>query len=297
MRYIITAIASPLTDGERNMAPSSKKVVAKKHKPPVRKKSTAKTKGNKRSAVAKERQLAKAKGKEASALTKLKPIAKEINTRLEKADKYASDAFDHRLAAALRLEDARKMCAAAGLKFKDWAEANVTLAYETVRKLAAIGAAPKPRIALEDMREYNRKKSATARKSKGTDVTKQRTDEPPANVPSRTKWEVTEDMMKSLDDKGQLTLIESRAHLMGYKVVTAADAELLRTAKAPGAVSPTIKLMKSAFGALKPSNKMSFLKWAAKEVGAKIDFTLSNGADEAPIPDKGGIDVPATMRR
>ena len=250
----------------------------------------------------KDRQIAKATGKEAAALTKLKPVAKEINTRLEKAEKMSSDAFDHRLAAAIRLEDARKMCKKAGVVFKKWVEANVTQSYETVRKLAAVGGAPDPALALADLRLSIRKavakhtaskKIAALAKPTGGDVEIGGR----SSAPSRTPWEIAEDMVASLSEKEQLSLVEARASLLGRKVITANDAEALRSAKAPGKVSATFKGMKKAFEAMKASEKMKFLKWAATSVGATVESSLSNGHDDAPIPEKGGEAIPDSMRR
>ena len=267
----------------------------------------AKKKGGTFAASAKkmqERQTAKAKGKEAAALTKLKPVAKEINTRLEKAEKMSSDAFDHRLAAAIRLEDARKMCKKAGVVFKKWVEANVTQSYETVRKLAAVGGASDPALALADLRLTTRKAVAkhTAKKNAVLANTNDKTDGGPVHggthsAPSRTPWEIAEDMVASLPEKEQISLVEARASLLGRRVITANDAELLSSAKAPGKVSGTLKGMKKAFEAMKASEKMKFLKWAATSVGATVESSLGNGHDDAPIPEKGGEEIPASMRR
>ena len=120
--------------------------------------------------------------------------------------------------------------------------------------------------------------------------------DPAPAAASRTKWEIAEDMIKSLDDKGQLTLIESRAHLIGRKVISAEDADVLKAAKAPGKVSSTVAAMKTVFQNLKASDKMKFLKWAATSVGATVESAVGNGHD-APIPEKGGVDIPVSMRR
>ena len=247
----------------------------------------------------KAKELAKAKGKETAMLTKLKPIAKEINERLVKADKMTSDAFDHRLAAAIRLEDARKMCQKSGVQFKKWVEANVKQSYETVRKLVAVGASDNPKLALEDMRLSTKKRVEKHRAKASSEKVLHNTTESsgPSTGLSRTPWEVADDMIASLGDKEQLSLIQSRAHLIGRKVITAKDAEALRAAIAPGNVSPALKAMKKAFKAMKASDKMKFLNWAAKEVGAIVHSSISNGHDEAPIPEKGGEDIPESMRR
>lgn len=100
---------------------------------------------------------ADSKAKHTGTITALKPIAKEINVRFTKAAKLDRDADDHRLAAALKLAEAKAKCEADKLNFKKWAEENVSQGYETVRKLVVIGAADDPQAALEDMRDGNKK--------------------------------------------------------------------------------------------------------------------------------------------
>ena len=100
---------------------------------------------------------AAAKGKQMTALHKLVPFAKEINVRLEKASKSEDKAYDHRLAAALKLDEAKRTCHNGRINFKQWCEENVKQSYETVRRLAAVGGAQDPKQALEDMRYKNKK--------------------------------------------------------------------------------------------------------------------------------------------
>ena len=263
---------------------------ARKKKSPAAKKLAAK----------KSQQLSTAKGQEVATLTKLKPIAQEINERLVKASKLTSDAFDHRLAAAIRLEDASKMCKKAGMNFKKWAETNVTQSYETVRKLIAIGRSDDPKLALEDLRLSTRKavaKHAAGKKVLANTPKSDRLPEPVSSASSRTAWEIAEDMVASLSDKEQLSLVTARANLIGHKVITAQAAVAAKDAQSTS-VSPQLKAMKVAFGGLKASAKMKFIKWAADEVGATVTSVLSNGAiDEAPIPEIGGVPVPESMRR
>lgn len=122
----------------------------KRKRPPRTPKSPARVKGKKRLTMnAKQIRLRDTE-------SKLRPIAKEINVRFERADKYETQADDHRLAAALQLAQARKMCHSVKISFKDWCDTNVTTGYETVRKLAVIGSKPNPRLALEDMRHKNK---------------------------------------------------------------------------------------------------------------------------------------------
>ena len=82
----------------------------------------------------------------------LKPVAKEINVRLDKAALMDSKADDHRLAASLRLAEARARCNEADINFKSWVGDNVIQSYNTVRKLATVGDADDPKAALSDLR-------------------------------------------------------------------------------------------------------------------------------------------------
>ena len=79
-------------------------------------------------------------------------------------------------------------------------------------------------------------------------------------------------------------------------MITADDAAVLKAAKVPGKVSKTVVSLKKGFTALKASDKMRFLNWAATSVGATVASAVSNGHD-APIPDKGGVGIPKSMRR
>ena len=89
--------------------------------------------------------------------------AREINVRLQKAAEIEGKADDHRLAAALKLAEAKAKCDAASINFKKWCEANVEQKFETVRKLAVVGAAKEPAKALADLREGTRQSVAKSR--------------------------------------------------------------------------------------------------------------------------------------
>jgi hypothetical protein len=96
----------------------------------------------------------------------LAKLALEINHRLEQAAKMESDAFDHRLSACIRLDEARKDCAKQKIPFKAWCEVNVEQSYETVRALVRVGGAggkAKVRLALEDLRAQNARRNRESR--------------------------------------------------------------------------------------------------------------------------------------
>lgn len=106
----------------------------------------------KRKSNAKVSTQAKAKGAQSKALAELAPLAKEINHRLKEAEQIEGKAFDHRLAACLQLDQAKRRCVKSKINFKNWCDENIAQSYETVRKLAACGGAKKPALALEDLR-------------------------------------------------------------------------------------------------------------------------------------------------
>lgn len=93
----------------------------------------------------------------------LPALAHEINSRFELAAKIEGKADDHRLAAALQLAKAEEMCKAGGIDWKKWVEKNVKQSYETARKLVAVGKAPKPKLALADMRKSNAERNKAHR--------------------------------------------------------------------------------------------------------------------------------------
>lgn len=94
---------------------------------------------------------------------RLATLAHEINTRFTLADRHDAQANDHRLAAAIRLAEAKKVCEERKINFRRWAEESVPQSYETVRKLAGVGAAPDPQLALETWRARNAVSNAKLR--------------------------------------------------------------------------------------------------------------------------------------
>jgi hypothetical protein len=85
----------------------------------------------------------------------LASLAHEINKRLALADQMDAKSADHRLAAAIRLSEAKKICEAKAMPFRKWAEAHIPHAFVTVRVLARIGGTEDPALALEHWRSKN----------------------------------------------------------------------------------------------------------------------------------------------
>lgn len=83
---------------------------------------------------------------------KLAALAHEINTRFAKADHSDGLANDHRLAAAIQLAAARDECERLRISFKSWVEGNIPQSYDHIRKMAVVGRAENPALALADLR-------------------------------------------------------------------------------------------------------------------------------------------------
>lgn len=93
----------------------------------------------------------------------LATLVHEINTRYALAERNERVAEDHRLVMAIQLAKAKTLCEEAKIPFKAWAEKHLSQTYQTARKMAAIGASPNPRDALEAMRS---KTAAAMKKSR-----------------------------------------------------------------------------------------------------------------------------------
>lgn len=214
---------------------------------------------------------------------KLAPIANEINVRFEKIAKLDGQADDHRLTAALRLEEAKKLCAASGIRFRTWVETNVKdQSWETVRKLAIVGGSPNPQLALEDMRRKNAN----------------------ANKQHREKKKIKEATVKvfgpseallSAKPEEAMKAVRAFAADAGLEVLSKTDVkELKQKAKSAEIVKEqplTTDALKAAFSALPARDKMDFVRWASGEVGGKFVSALG---DEPANPD---LDIPPALRR
>jgi hypothetical protein len=159
----------------------------------------------------------------------LEGAAKEINVRLQKANEIEGKADDHRLAAAIKLAEAEKLCIAAGMKFKDWAEKNITQSWETSRKLLAVGKAPEPTLALQDLRgrnkEANRKLRERQSKDKGSRDTKPAAFAKATTAESNGKGQPTsmeqiKSMFLLLRPKDKMVFLNFAADAVGAKVTT-----------------------------------------------------------------------------
>lgn len=219
---------------------------------------------------------------EEQANKKLGPIANEINVRFEKIAKLDGQADDHRLAAALRLEEAKKICGASGVRFRTWAEENVKdQSWETVRKLAAVGGAPNPALALEDMRKKNRLANEVMRK-------RQKTKDLEAKFLGGQGAAVA-DVLEKAKPEEALKAVKKFATNVGMTLMSDTDAKTLKqAAKSAEMVKGqpmALDALKEAFLALPARDKMAFVSFAASEVGGQFvsaldQLTMSPGAAE-----------------
>jgi len=220
------------------------------------------------------------KAKHTAALRKLGPAAKRIKTRLEKAAAMDGKAHDHRLAAAIELDAAKKECAKVKLNFQKWCEENIPQSYETVKKLAQVGGADDPAAALEDMRGKNkkrnkelrdRKKEASRDTSPGSGGGGGGSPPPERSTPAGRIMEAFDAIP---DDQG-VNLVRSQAENYGLKVVSASDT-------APS-VSKTDVITK-AFGLLSKKMKVVLVKQLAKSIGLTVSSPFDDGNPEGAGP-------------
>lgn len=217
----------------------------------------------------------------AVAAKKLPGYAKEINVRFEKAAKLDGQADDHRLAAALQLAEAKKVCAAAGVGFRKWCEENVVQAYETVRGLVRVGEAPEPAKALADFRKTVRESVARTRAAQGVVIRKTTPVSPSGRAP--TDFQIADETLRRMGDQS-VALIQSHAQTHGLAVVSATEAKAL--------ANKGMEAAKAAFEALTTTEKGEFMKWAAALTG----FALVNPL-EAQGEAQGPGELPAFLRR
>lgn len=221
---------------------------------------------------------------------------------LEKADKDEKDARDHRLAAILKLEEARKLVEAdgkaAGIKFKDWCATNVKWSPESIRKYLPVAQAKDPKKALEDMRAGNKARNKKLRDKKKTEKTKTSTATAALAAPTTAK-----DVSKMLDAaKPEVAIagMKKTAENLGLAVVSATDAKKIDQ-KADAKAFKADDLMVE-FNKLKTPDKMKFLRQAAASVGCQVVIPENVGggaASSAGDPTKVNTaveDIPAAFK-
>ena len=231
------------------------------------------------------------------AYDELRPIAAEIIERINIAAKNEDQAWDHRLAASLRLAEARAKCEAAGIKFKAWVETNIPKhSFETIRKLAAAGdgGEKKAALALADMRAKNALANKAHRaKQKAKSVSRDTRGREPAEKKLNPAV-VAEQALAALSDKQRLAVATIPVEKLGMRIVSEADAKALRgyreaehAGKVPLSGYENLKL---AFAALKATQRKAFVEWAAAEIGYKL-------TSDFDAPEDDPFAIPAVLDR
>lgn len=228
------------------------------------------------------------KAKHTGTITKLNPIAKEINARFAKADKLDGQADDHRLAAAIQLAEAKKICTAAKLPFKKWVDENVEQSWETARKLIPIGESKDPAAALADMRAGGKarmKKLRDKRKAEQEQGARATTPKQVEYKPTKaaTPFERAEEALGQLEDTVAVNVLESHAGRVGRVVMSQAEADKLRegakkSSKATGGYD--VPALQAAFDKLSRADKVRFAEYVADAIGAALDLPLAEADDE-----------------
>lgn len=216
----------------------------------------------------------------------LTPLAKEINTRLMKAKQIEGKADDHRLAAAIRLAEAEKLCKDSGISFKKWVEASVTQSFETVRQLVRIGGADDPQKALEDLRSGSAKANKALRERKKKQASAVSRDTSSADVEPEVAIETA---FEQLGDDEASNVMHKEAERRGLAVVSRPLLqEMTRWNKTSKLDRVTLD-----FDDLSAKDKLTFLLHAAKTTGAEVTI-FGQSIDEAvaaysePAAKKGG---------
>jgi len=257
-----------------------------------------KVKSDKRSAT--ER---KAKGAVTTALKTLAPIAKDINVRMEKAAKMEDDAYDHRLAVALRLAEVNKICAKTkGITFKGWCGENVDQRYDTCSRLASVGRSDNPQLALEDLRVKNKLANQALRDRVAEEKAKQpstkKTTTPSGKQPPKMSTpERVEAALASTDKAHAQNIIFSLAEGLGFAVVTAEEAKAARAAAKDRKLSD-VERAKTLISKANGSDQMALLSWLAAEVGVDLPDTFAvPEADTSEASMEDLTEVPEFLQR
>jgi|TARA_Y100000310_G_scaffold285046_1_gene308226 hypothetical protein len=254
------------------------------------------TKAAKAKAIKAKAAKAKAtiKAKQDKAKEALVPIAKEINHRLKQAAKMEADALDHRLAAAIQADKAKKQCKASRVNFKSWCDAHLTMNYENIRKLARIGAAPNPKLALDDMRakaviaQAKQREKAKAEKEAAKKSSRGSLGKVTSSKPKQVDTSVPLDTLKALEPSIRKDTIASAAAIDGMKLVTSEQAELLDN-------DPIAAIVKR-YKAMSQTSQRKLVARLA-EVGL---FKVKYEKAAKPLPKSGEddlADIPAFLKR
>tara|TARA_Y100000310_G_scaffold302643_1_gene340253 strand:+ start:3232 stop:4158 length:927 start_codon:yes stop_codon:yes gene_type:complete len=243
---------------------------------------------------AKEKKEAAVAAKQATTLRKLAPLAKEINYRLEKADKMEDDAYDHRLSAAITLAEAKKTTTGTGVGFAAWAEETIGRPYNTIRKLVSVGNSPNPQQALEDLRGRNKEDNKKLREKKKLTSREVTGDKPKAETPAAR---ITSGFKALKDTEEGAKLAASHVESFGLVAVTKEEAKAARLAGEAAQHGPYDQIV-ALFDNAEAAVKMQVVNYVVAAVGASLanGFTApANGADTGEEIDP--LAIPEHLKR
>lgn len=297
-----------MAKAKKTLTPAEQKAADAAVKKAEREKLKAQKKAEREARQREEEKRVAAEEREAERV--LAPIAKEVNVRIEKIAKLDGQADDHRLSAALKLAEAKTYCDTRDISFKKWAESHLHheaahLSFETLRKLAYVGQADDPKLALADMRGKNRKANAEARKRQkaqkqqagqqaGGHVRATGNEPTASKGPTKTAFQVADEAIASMPEKAAISLLDSRAAKLGKRVVSADEAEAVRIMTEQANRAPKVEEVMAMFLRMAAGAKLNFLKQAAAAIGVEIKTDVVT-APAAADPDNG--QVPAALRR
>ena len=210
----------------------------------------------------------KRKAKHTAVLTTLKPIAKEINHKLDKADKSYDLSTDYRVSAALRLAEAVKICKKAKITFKSWAAENVDRSYHTVLLLSRAGAESNPTAAVQLIRSKNAEYNQISRAKKK--VISRENVVPSTEIVS--PFERAVQSVAALEDQPALNLAADIVSTKGMTIISAHDRSELADFRKARKTETKLSLnrVKHDFDSLSAPDKMALVFYAAKKVGCEI---------------------------
>jgi len=218
---------------------------------------------------------------------KLEATATEINVRFKKASKLSGQADDHRLSAACRLAVAKEQCTDVGIKFQDWVETNIDQGWQTARKLVAIGVAENEdkgagALMLEDLRNRNKAANKKSRAAKGTDDGRGAGPSAAPSAPKVSSFDQVQNALKSMKPEERALSIKSIAGNNGLTVVTDAEAKAVKSRKGKSVYDTTV----DAFNNMSVKAQMTFVRWAAAELGLDVSDGADVKEDAGYVPDE-----------
>lgn len=214
---------------------------------------------------------------------RLATIAKTANAMLDSAGTADKRGFDLRLSAAVLAAEAKRLCIGAKLDFKIWCTNNIKQSWEEARKLAAVGAADDPRLALEDMRASTAKRMKASRARASAAKSSNGATAPAAATSRKTRapspYMAALDSVKALDEKKQLQIAGELAGGVDMAVVTRDVAKRAVDMVRDGIPLDTIK---SAVGKLVAADRRKLIVWLTDKVEQDaVDAGIAVGPAEA----------------